>query len=105
MRFNCHSKQSKQPDSGQLIIDADKIPLDLSIEHVKTTNSLIQISWNLESNQADTIIPLKFLLSNWPGESSQKTRNYKCLKVDNLYYFFNFLYKYVLFMLSNILGS
>lgn len=84
LRFNCHSNESKQQDTGQLTINADKIPQSLLISQIKIVDNLIQISWNKDSMQNDTIIPLNFLINNCPSETKQ-TFNYKHLKVRGLY--------------------
>ena len=68
LRMKCHSTQSKQPSTGQRTIDLNTIPDELKIERVEIVgeNKELLIKWNLEAKQADTRIPIDFLLKNHP---------------------------------------
>jgi hypothetical protein len=67
LRFNCHSKSSKQPGSGQRIIDVNKIPLNLLIDKAELDGNQIKIRWNSEAKQTESILPLQFLIESYPS--------------------------------------
>ena len=88
LRFNCHSLASKQPDSGQIIIDKDRIPFDLSIENVQIIDNNLSIEWNKESKQQDSLLPLNFLINNCPlnTQDNLKHQRFKTSKVFKHFY-------------------
>ena len=85
LRFNCHSALSRQPGTGQRTINVCKVPEELFIEDVKRIDDDLIIKWNRDSNQHDSLIPLKFLLENHPldnlNEESSHKQRYQSSKV------------------------
>jgi hypothetical protein len=76
--MNCHSKASKQESTGQRTIDLSKLPEKLAIkavEEIEDDNLLIK--WSEESNQADTIIPIEFLIENYPSNENAMNVNFR----------------------------
>lgn len=93
LRFNCHSAQSKQPETGQIIIQKDTIPRDLYIQSVKVENENVVINWNKDSNQEDSILPIEFLVNNCPSDIAPSTKEtrFKTSQV-NIYIFIAILF-------------
>lgn len=81
--FNCHSPNSKQEDTNQIILDKDSIPDDLTIESVHIEDSNVLIKWNKDSGQGDSILPIQFLVNNCPlnFEPTKKESRFKTSQV------------------------
>lgn len=94
LRFNCHSSASKQPDSGQRIIDTESVPLDLTIENVKLQGDQLIIEWNGASKQPNSVLPINFLINNYPSNvvASESTRH-KYKKMEVSFAFFQSLFQ------------
>ena len=82
LRFNCHSPESKQENSGQRTINVDKIKLDLKIKNCSFDTENVYIDWfNNESDIEKTVIPIDFLLKNHP-ERKQEERTFETSNVN-----------------------
>lgn len=75
--MNCHSDESKQPSSGQRTIDLNAIPDVLTIDRVQTDRNNVCIKWNKESKQPESMIPLDFLIENYPSNVGNVCEKYK----------------------------
>lgn len=73
LRFNCHSRFSKQADTGQRQISLKTIPTDLKIECVEIIEQNMIINWQNETKQSYSIVPLLFLLNNCPTDMDTST--------------------------------
>lgn len=76
MRFNCHSIKSKQQSTGQRTINADKVPLDLTIEYCTFDEVNVYVNWKqlYERHEHQTVIPIEYLINNYPENNQFKTR-------------------------------
>lgn len=82
LRFNCHSELSKQPGTGQMIIDADSVPPSLTIDQVELNGADLVIKWNKEAGQSDSVLPVEFLINNYPSEINKSPQSrFKTSKV------------------------
>ena len=84
MRFNCHSNKSKQENSGQRIINAENINLNLKIKNCSFDKQNIFIDWDQNENDIETsVIPIEFLLKNHPENLKQDEKPFKTTTVNN----------------------
>lgn len=92
--MNCHSLKSRQESTGQRTIDLTTIPENLVIQDAKTIDGNLHIKWNVDSCQDDTIIPIEFLINNYPSykssinSSKQLDDKYKLCK-DMIFFDYN----------------
>ena len=79
LRFSCRLSILKE--TGQRLIEGHKIPLDLTIKNVKIAdnNKNLIIEWNEESEQADSLLPIAFLVNHYPETSANENRFKPCL--------------------------
>lgn len=80
MRFNCILSKSS---SGQRTISSENVPLNLTIENVeKLEDDCLLIKWNESSNQKDSLLPISFLINQYPSSEFQKNeKNFKFTNV------------------------
>ncbi len=80
--------KSKQPNTGQRTVDTETIPLDLKVDGFRIADGTIQIKWNDSAQQPDSIIPIDFIVKNYPScdrlASNQPVQRYKSIKVKSL---------------------
>ena len=91
LRFNCHSDKSLQANSGQRVIDVDTVPANLKIETAEIKDANLHVTWSFNSGQETTIIPVEFLINNYPEFNDlsyyKKENNFR---TSNELKFFNF---------------
>ena len=93
LRFNCHSKKSKQENSGQRIIKTENININLKIKSCSFDDKNIYINWNDNSNDIETsIIPIEFLLKNNPENFKQDEKKFQ---TSNASFFSSFYRKLI----------
>lgn len=73
IRFNCHSKSSKHPDTNQRQIDSLTIPKDLKVLYTKIVENDLIVHWNDEANQEPSVLPLIYAYNNCPTNNTQAT--------------------------------
>lgn len=65
LRFNCESEKSKSYYSGQIIINKNEIPIDLTIESAKMKDGNLLVVWDKNSNQDDSVLSLKSIVKSY----------------------------------------
>jgi hypothetical protein len=59
------------------------VPLNLEIDEVKALGDVLEIKWNKESNQGVSLIPIDFLLNNYPAQPDDSNKRHHLAKVNN----------------------
>jgi hypothetical protein len=85
LRFNCQSTKSKQPSTGQRLFNNETVPLDLKIENLNLIDNCLHIKWTNCSGQDDTIIPIEYIINNYPSNQNLKNKeNYQRFKTSQV---------------------
>ena len=81
--------------TGQRIIDVDSVPKELSIESVETVDENVHIKWNKSSGQPDSVIPIRYLIGNFPFYEKEryKMTDYKSSSELNFFDYRDFIDK------------
>lgn len=77
LRFNCQSSKSKQPSTGQRLFNNEIVPFELKIENFNFIDNCLHIKWSSCSKQDDTIIPIEYILNNYPSDRNIKNSESK----------------------------